>query len=99
VPGCRRRQRLERDHLHDYALGGPTTSRNLHGLCDLHHDDKTYRHARVVTTATERLWYPAPADDAIDDASPGRAVPWRAPLGEHLNPWDLTDLAVRSRLA
>jgi hypothetical protein len=89
VPGCRNRQGLERDHVHDYAAGGPGDSINMHGTCGEHHDDKTYRDARVVITDTERLWYPPPGRADRPTHGP---TPWRAPLGEHLTRWDLRHL-------
>ena len=89
VPGCRNRQHLEHDHVHDYADGGPGDSINIHGKCRDHHHDKTYRDAHVVITDTERLWYPPPGTPDHPTHGP---VPWRAPLGEHLTAWDLHHL-------
>lgn len=54
---------------------------NLNGLCDVHHDEKTHRGARLEVTDTERRWWPPP--------SPPGSVPWCAPIGEHLSRWNL----------
>ena len=37
VDGCNHRGYLERDHVHDYAKGGPTSFANLAWLCYRHH--------------------------------------------------------------
>jgi len=97
VPGCRRRRRLQADHRHDFAKGGETSSANLGLLCELHHADKTYRGARIKRTDTQWLWYPPPAAPGQPELPPG-SIPWRAPIGEHLTPFDLTDLPVPSTL-
>ena len=47
--------------------------------------------AHMEITDTERLWWPPPPTDGQPDPDPS-SLPWRAPLGEHLNPWDLTDV-------
>jgi len=93
VPQCATRGHLEHDHVHDYAEGGPTDALNLHGDCRPHHRHKTLGLAHMEITDTERLWWPLsttdPTTDSDVDPTP---VPWRAPLGEHLNAWDLTQL-------
>jgi hypothetical protein len=91
VPGCQRRRRLEADHRHDYAKGGPTSAANLELLCDIHHDQKTHRGARIDRTTTHWLWYPPPPAPGEPEPPPG-SIPWRAPIGEHLTAFDLTDL-------
>jgi hypothetical protein len=91
VPGCKRRRRLQADHRHDYADGGPTSTVNLERLCEVHHQEKTHRGARIERTATEWLWYP-PRPAAGEPEPPPGWIPWRGPIGEHLNPFDLTDL-------
>ena len=95
VPGCRRRVRLEADHRHEYAKRGPTSSANLQMLCGKHHDEKTHRGARIVRTDTEWHWYPPPPKPGEPEPPPG-SIPWKAPIGEHLNPFDLTDLPAES---
>src|SRR4029078_13333467 len=52
VPGCKRRRRLQADHRHDYAQGGPTSAANLELLCELHHLEQTHRCAPLEPTAT-----------------------------------------------
>ena len=42
-------------------------------------------------TDTERLWWPPPPSNG-QSGTDLESLPWRAPLGEHLNAWDLTDL-------
>ena len=95
VPGCRRQWRLEADHSHEFAKGGPTALDNQDRLCGTHHDDKTHRGARYEVTATERLWWPPPPPPGAPPPPEG-SVPWRAPLGEHLSRWNLTDLPGRA---
>jgi hypothetical protein len=41
VPGCGARRFLEIDHVHDFALGGPTTLSNLARICSFHHSQKS----------------------------------------------------------
>jgi hypothetical protein len=91
VPGCKRRGRLQVDHRHDFHLGGPTSGANCERLCAVHHYEKTHCGARIVRTGTEWHWYP-PAPKPGEAAPPPGSIPWRAPIGEHLNPFDLTDL-------
>ena len=90
-PSLTTRSHLEHDHVHDFAEGGPTSATNLHGDCRPHHRQKTLGLARMEITDTERLWWPPPPTDGQPDPDPS-SLPWRAPLGEHLNPWDLTDV-------
>ncbi len=40
---------------------------------------------------TRWLWYPPPPAPGGPEPPPG-SIPWRAPIGEHLNPFDLDDL-------
>ena len=83
VPGCRRRRGLQIDHRHPYAKGGPTSWDNLNLLCDLHHDHKTHRGARLERHDDHWVWWPPP-----DPHHPDRPVtPTRAPTGEHLDRW------------
>ena len=42
VPRCNMPYGLEIDHIHDWALGGPTELSNLALLCTHHHRQKTY---------------------------------------------------------
>ena len=91
VPGCRRRIRLEADHRHDFAKLGPTSGANMQMLCPKHHDEKTHRGARIVRTDAEWHWYPPRPKPGEPEPSPG-SIPWKASIGEHLNPFDLTDL-------
>jgi hypothetical protein len=43
-PGCRRPARkADKDHTHDHAAGGPTTSHNIGPLCERHHRYKSLR--------------------------------------------------------
>jgi 5-methylcytosine-specific restriction endonuclease McrA len=41
VEGCHNRGYLERDHIHDYAKGGPTSYKNICYLCWGDHDKKS----------------------------------------------------------
>ncbi len=91
VPGCNRRGHLQVDHRHDFHLDGPTSGENCARLCEVHHYEKTHRGARIVRTATEWHWYP-PAPKPGQPEPPSGSIPWKAPIGEHLNPFDLTDL-------
>jgi len=91
VPGCRRKRRLQADHRHDFAKGGPTSGANLELLCAIHHAEKTHRGARIERTDTDWLWYPPPPAVGQPEPPPG-SIPWRAPIGEHLTGFDLTDL-------
>ncbi len=91
VPGCKRRGHLQVDHRHDFHLDGPTSGENCARLCEVHHYEKTHRGARIVRTATEWHWYPPAPKPGQPEPPPG-SIPWRAPIGEHLNPSDLTDL-------
>jgi len=91
VPGCRRKGRLQADHRHDFAKGGPTSGENLELLCEVHHYEKTHCNARIERTDTEWLWYPPPPKPGEPEPPPG-SIPWRAPIGEHLTAFDLTDL-------
>jgi hypothetical protein len=91
VPGCKRRRRLQADHRHDFHKHGPTSGANLELLCVVHHHEKTHRGARIERTATEWHWYPPPPKPGEPEPPPG-SIPWRAPIGEHLTPFDLTDL-------
>ena len=91
VPGCKRRRRLQADHRHDFHKDGPTSGANLELLCVVHHYEKTHRGARIERTATEWHWYP-PAPKPGEPEPPPGSIPWRAPIGEHLTAFDLTDL-------
>ena len=73
------------------TIDGPTSGANCERLCEVHHDEKTHRGARIVRTATEWHWYPPPPKPGEPEPPPG-SIPWQAPIGEHLNPFDLTDL-------
>lgn len=42
VPGCHARHHLEIDHIHGFALGGPTSLANTARLCRHHHHLKTH---------------------------------------------------------
>jgi hypothetical protein len=95
VPGCRKQWRLEADHCHDFAKGGPMALDNADRLCTDHHDEKTHRGARYEITDTERLWWPPPPPPGAPPPPEG-AIPWRAPLGEHLGRWSLDDLPGRA---
>ena len=86
VPGCGRRRGLQIDHRHPYAKGGPTTWDNLNLLCELHHDHKTHRGARLERHDDQWVWWPPPDPNRPDRA----ATPTRAPTGEHLDPWPPT---------
>ena len=92
VPGCRRRRRLQADHRHDFARGGETSGANLELLCEVHHADKTHRGARIERTHTQWLWYPPPPPAPGQPQPPPGSIPWRAPIGEHLTPFDLDEL-------
>ena len=86
VPGCGRRRGLQIDHRHPYADGGPTSWDNLNLLCELHHDHKTHRGARLERDDDQWVWWPPP-----DPHRPDRPVtPTRAPIGEHLDRWPPT---------
>ena len=91
VPGCRRKGRLQADHRHDFAKGGPTSGANLELLCEVHHYEKTHCNARIERTDTEWHWYPPPPKPGEPEPPPG-SIPWRAPIGEHLTAFDLDDL-------
>jgi hypothetical protein len=91
VPGCKRRRRLQADHRHDFAKDGPTAYDNLERLCEKHHHDKTHRRARIERVGDEWHWYPPPPQPGEPEPPPG-SIPWRAPVGEHLTAFDLTDL-------
>ena len=95
VPGCRRKRRLQADHRHDFAKGGPTSGANLELLCEQHHAEKTHRGARIERTETEWHWYPPPPAPGEPEPPPG-SIPWRAPIGEHLTAFDLDDLPPES---
>ena len=90
-PRLPRRRRLQTDHRQDFARGGPTSGANLELLCEVHHAEKTYRGARLERSATHWLWYP-PAPEGGELEPPPGSIPWRAPVGEHLTAFDLTDL-------
>ena len=92
VPGCKRRRRLQADHRHDYAKQGPTAYQNMELLCDVHHDEKTHRGARIERTTTDWCWYPPPPTRRPTRTRHPGPIPWRAPVGEHLTAFDLTDL-------
>lgn len=47
VPGCRASFFLERDHVQEFAKGGPTTLSNLVLLCSRHHKMKTNEGFRI----------------------------------------------------
>ena len=82
---------MQADHRHDFAKGGPTSGANLELLCEVHHYEKTHCNARIERTDTEWLWYPPPPKPGEPGPPPG-SIPWRAPIGEHLTAFDLTDL-------
>ena len=91
VPGCERRGHLQVDHRHDFHKHGPTSGENCERLCEVHHHEKTHCGARIERTATEWLWYPTLPEPGQPEQPPG-SIPWRAPIGEHLTAFDLTDL-------
>jgi len=91
VPGCRRKGRLQADHRHGFAKGGPTSGANLELLCEVHHYEKTHCNARIERTDTEWHWYPPPPKPGEPEPPPG-SIPWRAPIGEHLTAFDLDHL-------
>ena len=91
IPTCRKQGHLEMHHLDPFATGGPTVVTNGCLGCNDHHDDITYRGARLELTDTEILWWPPPPAPGTPPPPEG-SVPWRAPRGEHLNPWNLDHL-------
>ena len=51
VPGCGNRRGLQIDHIHDFALGGPTSLDNLCRICPYHHRLKTMGKYRLTKKA------------------------------------------------
>jgi hypothetical protein len=47
VPGCESTFRLERDHVREFAKGGPTTLENLCLVCSVHHKMKSTKGFRI----------------------------------------------------
>jgi hypothetical protein len=60
VPGCDVRDRLEIDHLHEFARGGPTELSNLARLCHWHHYLKTHQRFRLERDGEQWVWSPPP---------------------------------------
>lgn len=56
VPGCITGLRLERDHVVDFARGGPTNLENLQLLCSWHHRLKTRDGYRLEGPPGDRRW-------------------------------------------
>jgi hypothetical protein len=56
VPGCRATRFLERDHLKEFARGGPTCLSNLVLLCSRHHGLKTNHGFRIVGSPGNWRW-------------------------------------------
>ena len=78
VRGCGRARRLQRDHRHDYALGGSGSSDNLNLLCAFHHHQKTCEGAKLDKVGDEYHWTP-----------PGSAEIWSSKIGAGLTLWDV----------
>ena len=92
VPGCRRRIRLEGDHRHDFAKKGPTSGQNMQMLCHKHHDEKTHRGAPDRPHRHRMALVPTPTQARRTRTATRSRSRGERPIGEHLNPFDLTDL-------
>jgi hypothetical protein len=63
VPRCRRRVRLQADHIKERAKGGRTELANEHTLCDRHHSLKTAGLLKVERDQEGKVVYKRKADD------------------------------------
>ena len=91
VPGCKRRRQTPGRPPPRLRQTGPHLGQNCELLCEVHHAEKTHRGGRHRTHRHRMALVPTgPAARPTPTAA--RVVPWRAPIGEHLTAFDLTDL-------
>ena len=86
-PGCRLAAiRCEGDHTIDYALGGPTDTRNLAELCQRHHSMKQFTPWKVTQTEGGVLHWTSPLGTTYIDKPPNLGVYFNDPPGPEAAP-------------